>query len=97
MIEIIALYFITVYIGKLATKKGLPTIKWKINTILAWFAGEIVGVMVAILVFRFPQDFKPTSFDMIKISLVALPFAFAGFHIIKNILEKKPDANQSEF
>lgn len=88
MLEIVALYFLTSYIGKLALQKGLKPLTWKINTILAWIAGEFVGIIIALQFF----DIK----ELLKISLIALPFAFGGFHFIKYTLEKKPDTHSTD-
>ncbi len=89
MLEIVALYFLTSYNGKLAERKGLKPMTWKINTILAWIVGEFIGFIIAL-------QFFPIQ-DLLKISLIALPFAFGGFHFIKYTLEKKPDHNPTDF
>lgn len=88
MLEIIALYFLTQHNGKIAERKGLKPLTWKLNTIFAWLIGEIIGVMIGLRIFGIN--------NLLLIMLVALPCAFAGFHIIKNTLEKKPDVDPGE-
>lgn len=67
---------------------------WKINTIVAWIVGEIIGFSVALKFFNIPLTLQPLSNDQVlRISLLAYPFAFAGFHFIKHTLEKKPDTD----
>lgn len=80
MLEIIALYFLTIHNGKIAAQKGLKPLTWKINTILAWIIGEIIGVFIGMAIFGFN--------NLILIMLFALPCAFGGFHFIKHTLEK---------
>ncbi|HQW47281.1 MAG: hypothetical protein IPL09_12200 [Bacteroidetes bacterium] len=89
MLEIIALYFLTIHNGKIAAQKGLKPLTWKINTILAWIIGEIIGVFIGMAIFGFN--------NLILIMLFALPCAFGGFHFIKHTLEKKPDQNSTNF
>jgi hypothetical protein len=92
IIDILSLYFLTQFNGKLALRKGLKPMSWKINTIVAWIVGEIVGFSVALKYFNIPLTLQPLSNDQVlRISLLAYPFAFAGFHFIKYTLEKKPD------
>lgn len=97
MLEIIALYFLTAHNGKIAERKGLKPMTWKINTVIAWFIGEIIGIIVAINLFHIHQAEKLSNAELIKMSLVALPFGFAGFHFIKYTLEKKPDNTPPHF
>ncbi len=84
MIEIIALIFISKEIGKLAVQKGLPAGKWKFMVIALWIILEILGVIAGLLIFS-PDNF-------FSIALVGLGFAIASYFIIKNHLQKLPDA-----
>ena len=84
MIEIIALIFLTREIGRIADKKGLKPGTWKIYTVLAWIAGEFVGVIIGLLIFRIDNFFS--------IALVAIAGAITGYLIIKANLSKRPDA-----
>lgn len=83
MIEIIALIFITREIGKLAERKGLKPAAWKIYNVLGWFAAEIVGAVVGILIFG--------TQNYISVFLVALLFAVTSYFLIKGYLNKLPD------
>ena len=84
MIEIIALIFLTREIGRIADKKGLKPGTWKIYTVLAWIAGEFVGVIIGLLIFRIDNFFS--------IALVAIAGAITGYLIIKANLSNRPDA-----
>lgn len=83
MLDIIILYFLANQIGKLALQKGEPAGRWKFYTVLAWIAGGILGIIIALLGFGFE--------DKLKLVLVYYPFAIAGYHIVRNTLRRKPD------
>jgi hypothetical protein len=83
MLEIIALIFLTKEIGKIASKKGLKPITWKIYTIVAWLVSEIVGVFVGAMIF--------SSDNIVSIILIGLTFAITSYFIIKAQLNKFPD------
>ncbi|HOZ51810.1 MAG TPA: hypothetical protein PLU17_08135 [Chitinophagaceae bacterium] len=83
MLEIIALIFLTRKIGDLAITKGLKPGTWKLYTVLAWFTGEILGIMIGFAIFG--QE------KMIMAVLVGIPCAIGGYHIVKSTLDKKPD------
>ena len=51
MLEIIALIFLTRQVGRMAHDKGLKSSTWKLYTVLAWFAGEIFGALVGLVIF----------------------------------------------
>ena len=84
MLEIIILIFLSRHIGKIAERKGQPVGKWKMYTVLAWLAGEIIGICIGLLLFG-PEP-------VYMIVLVGLPCAFAGYHIVRNTLYKYPDS-----
>ena len=88
MLEIVALYFLTRHNGRLAAQKGLTPLTWKINTIFAWLGGEMIGVFAGVQFFGIN--------NILAIMLVALPCAFAGFHLVKHTLEQKPDAQRDD-
>ncbi|MBA2250057.1 MAG: hypothetical protein H0W12_07675 [Chitinophagaceae bacterium] len=88
MLEIIALIFITRRMGTLAHDKGLKPGTWKLYTVLAWFAGEIPGAIIGVLIFGID--------NLISVELVALAGAVSGYFIIKNILSKKPNAGMED-
>lgn len=83
MLEIVALYFITKQIGKIAADKGLKPGSWKLYTILAWITGELLGVVAGIMIF--------TTDNLFSIVLVGIAGAFTGYLFIKSTLVKKPD------
>jgi F0F1-type ATP synthase assembly protein I len=83
MIEIIVLYFLCKEIGKIAVSKGLPSGKWKFNLVMAWIAGEMIGIIMGFILFG-----KENLFSCI---LLALGCAASAYFIIKNYLSKLPD------
>jgi hypothetical protein len=83
MLEIIALIFITKGIGKLALQKGLKPRTWKIYTVAGWFAAEIIGIAVGVVILN--------SRDLVALSLLGWIFAVGGFLIVRSVLQKKPD------
>jgi hypothetical protein len=83
MLEIIALVFLTREIGRLAIKKGLKPISWKIYTIAGWILSEILGLMVGIMVFG--QD------NLFSVMMIGITFAITSYFIIKAQLNKMPD------
>ncbi len=88
MLEIIALIFITKEIGKLALRKGLPSLRWKIYTILAWVACEFAGIILGIMIFG--------TNNLFSVVMVGLAGAITGYFIIKSFLTKKPDATNDD-
>ena len=83
MLEIVALYFLTKQMGKMASDKGLKPGAWKFYTILAWIVGELIGVIIGISIFG--KD------NLFSIVLVGIAGAFTGYLYIKSLLSKKPD------
>jgi hypothetical protein len=83
MLEIIALIFITGEIGRLAQKKGLKPISWKIYTIAGWILSEIPGLIVGLIIFG--KD------NLFSVMMIGLTFAITSYFIIKAQLNKMPD------
>jgi hypothetical protein len=83
MLEIIALIFLTREIGRLAVKKGLKPISWKIYTIAGWVLSEILGLMVGIMIFG--ED------NLFSVMMIGITFAITSYFIIKAQLNKMPD------
>jgi hypothetical protein len=83
MLEIIALVFLTREIGRLAIKKGLKPISWKIYTIAGWILSEILGLMVGIMIFG--ED------NLFSVMMIGIAFAITSYFIIKAQLNKMPD------
>lgn len=90
MLEILALVFLSRDIGNIAERKGLKRGWWRFYTVLAWFIGEIIGVFIALLIFRSEEV-------SIGIYLFAIAFAVGGYFVIKAIVSKKPDAILQNF
>jgi len=83
MLEIIALIFLTRQIGRIAHDKGLKSSTWKLYTVLAWFAGEILGAVIGLMIFG-PNN-------IFSVLLVALAGAITGYYILKLNLDKRQD------
>ncbi|RYF87665.1 MAG: hypothetical protein EOO03_10240 [Chitinophagaceae bacterium] len=83
MIEIIALFFLCRNMGKLALTKGERPLKWKGITILAWFAFELIGLVLAAMIFG--------TGNLVGLMLIGLMSAIGGYLIAKAQLEKLPD------
>ena len=83
MIEIIVLYFLTKSIGVAAAKKGQAPGRWKVFTVLAWIAFEMLGLIFGIAFFG--------TDNLYSLMALALVSAFGGYLTIKYILDKKPD------
>ncbi len=83
MLDIIALFFLTREIGKIAAAKGLKPLTWKLYLILSWFIFEIWGVMIALLFFE--------KENLFSILMVGLMFGITGYFWIKSRLNKIPD------
>jgi Zn-dependent protease with chaperone function len=83
MLEIIALIFLTKNMGNLASQKGLKPGTWKLYTVLAWFGGEIVGVLLGILAFGEQGLLVPV--------VLGLACAIISYFVLKAQLSKKPD------
>ena len=83
MIELILLYFLTKSIGNLASRKGLPTRRWKLFTVAAWLVFEFIGLLIGIAVFGTGNLYGLMAFGLVS--------AFGGYLTVKYILENKPD------
>ena len=87
MIDIIALIFLCISNGKLAAKKGLKPLTWKIYTVIAWLITEMIGLSIGFSMFD-----KTTIPGIIGACSVALFCAFGGYLFVRKTLENKPDA-----
>ncbi len=81
--DLIILFFLAREIGRLALKKGLKSITWKIYTAVAWIISEIIGLMIGFLFFD--KD------NLFSIGMIGLTFALTSYFIIKAQLNKLPD------
>lgn len=85
MLEIILLIFLTRETGKLAARKGLKAITWKLYTISGWILFEFIGVLAGILLFG--QN------NLISVMIIGIAFAITSYFLIKAYLEKMPDSD----
>ena len=83
MLDLIILIFLTREIGRLAERKGLKTVTWRIYNVIGWLLFEIIGIVVGYLFFGKDNYFS--------ISLVGFMFAISSYFIIKSRLNKLPD------
>jgi hypothetical protein len=86
MLEILALIYLTRKMGELAERKGVSKGNWKLFTVLAWFGAEILGIILGIVT----GGTGPTL-------IFAYGFAIGSYFILKAILSKKPDVNDTNF
>jgi hypothetical protein len=86
MLDIILLYFFAKHIGKLALKKGLPPMPWKLRLIGLWLGLEMLGLFFGIAFFG--------TGNMPALISLGLVSAFGGYLLIKYILDNKPDQKQ---
>jgi hypothetical protein len=97
LIEIIALFFLCRRNGLLAVKKGLNATRWKWYTIFGWFAAEIAGIFLGILLFGKTNFENLNDINALEksnfygLAAMGLISAFGGYLIVKAILENKPD------
>jgi hypothetical protein len=89
MLEIIALIFLAGQMGKMATRKGQKPGMWKLYTVLAWIAGEIIGIVIAVVGFH--------NDDYISMLPLALCGAVGGYLVVRAILSKMPDKPDDGF
>ena len=85
MLELIALIFLTREIGKIAQKKGLKPLTWKIYLVIGWLFFEIIGIFVGVMIFG--------TDNLISVVLVGFAFAITSYFLIKGQLNKLPDRN----
>ncbi len=83
MLDLILLFFLTREIGRLAYKKGLKPLTWKIYNIAGWLGAELIGIVIGILAFGLK--------NLVSVQLIAFAFAITSYFIIKAQLNKLPD------
>ncbi|RYD90923.1 MAG: hypothetical protein EOP54_23275 [Sphingobacteriales bacterium] len=84
MLEIIALIFLTRRIGGIAIQKGEKPGTWKLYTVLAWFAAEIAGMALGMIMFG--------AQNLVGLILLGLISAVGGYLLVQAALMKKPDS-----
>ena len=85
MLEIVALYFLTKHIGKLALQKGLKPGQWKFYTVAAWVLSELIGVIIGFLIFGLDNYFSPF--------MIGIAAAITSYHLLQKHLSALPDYN----
>ena len=80
MLEIIVVYNLVKYIGKIADKKTRKPGSWKLAVVVSWILAEVVGVAIGMLLFEGYIYY-----------ILGIGLAVASFFIIKAILNSKPD------
>ena len=83
MLEIIALIFLTKEIGKIAVRKGLKPVTWKIYLVIGWLFSETIGLVFGIMIFGMD--------NLVSIMLVGITFAISCYYIMKAQLNRLPD------
>lgn len=89
MFDIIFLFLMIPRIGRLAVSKGLDSRKWRIRTILIWFAAEFLGVVVGMILVG--KDNLP------MMGLIGLGFAVASYFTVRDVLQKKDDIKSEPY
>lgn len=98
MFDIIILYFLLKRIGKLAIKKGVKPLSWKIYTVVAWFIAENIGIAIAMGWLGIKQissikEALETITQHPGITYFGLFSAFGGYLFIRFLLERKQNIN----
>ncbi len=83
MLEIIALIFLTKEIGKIAARKGLKPVTWKIYLVIGWLFSETIGLVFGIMIFGMD--------NLVSVMLVGITFAISCYYIMKAQLNRLPD------
>ena len=96
MPEIIILFFACRYIGKLALRKGVSPIKWKLITILLFLIFEMIGMNIYMYNLGNPKlETLQQSIEFLKdhsaVVFINLFIGFGGFLLVRFYLERKED------
>ncbi|MDQ6901741.1 MAG: hypothetical protein M3139_01870 [Bacteroidota bacterium] len=70
-------------IGRLAFRKGLKPLTWKIYNVLGWLGAELIGILIGAVIFGLD--------NLISVQLIAFAFAITSYFIIKAQLNKLED------
>lgn len=89
MLDLIALFFLARYIGKLATRKGQQPRRWQLKLVIYWFLFEFTGAFVGLLLF----DFNTNMFSIIMVMAI---FAVSAFFMVRRQLEHLPDESSMD-
>lgn len=85
MLDLIVLIFLTREIGRLAFRKGLKPLTWRIYNVLGWLLFEIIGIIAGVVIFGID--------NLISINLMGFAFAITSYFLIKARLNKLPDVD----
>jgi hypothetical protein len=88
--DIIVLIFLIFRLVKLAKQKGEQPLKWALYGILAWIAGEFVGVLIS-----FSLVGKDILNNIVYYILLSFGTAYLFFLLLKSSLESKPDVDEA--
>lgn len=91
--DLVILFFLCNYIYKKASKKDLQPTKWVLYLIGLWLLGSIIGMNIASLFYVFDPK---NVLSVIPFALISYPFSFAGFHLLKTVLDKKNDLQKTD-
>jgi len=96
MPEIIILFFACRYIGKLALRKGVSPIKWKLITILMFLIFEMIGMNISMYNLGNPKiETMQQSVEFLKehlnVIFINLFVGFGGYLLVRFFLERKED------
>ncbi|MEO8860310.1 MAG: hypothetical protein ABI358_02750 [Ginsengibacter sp.] len=83
MLDLIVLFFLTREIGRLAFRKGLKPVTWKIYNVLGWLGAELIGILIGAVIFGLD--------NLVSVQLIAFAFAITSYFIIKAQLNKLDD------
>ena len=86
MLDLIILIFLTREIGRLASRKGLKVLTWRIYNVTGWLLFEIIGIIAGLAIFGKDNFFS--------INLVGFAFAITSYFLIKARLNKLPDVDE---
>ena len=85
MIDLIVLIFLTREIGKVAFRKGLKPLTWRIYNVVGWLLFETFGIIAGFGIFD--------KSNLISINLMGFAFAITSYFLIKARLDKLPDVD----
>lgn len=92
--DLILLIFLCWQIGKTAEKKGFKAAVWRWRLVGVWLLFELIGFYIGAGLFGMTKDnFKDKYFG---VSLFSLAFAFGGYLLVKNSLDKKADVMDND-
>ncbi|MFC4262829.1 hypothetical protein ACFOWM_08075 [Ferruginibacter yonginensis] len=83
--DILVLIFLAYQIGNLALRKGEAAGKWRLTLVIAWIAAEVIGGIIGIIIFGMDNT--------ISWLLIAWGCALTAYFVVKNYLDKLPDAD----